>query len=543
MLLFVLYGLGLWGEKTTAQNRKKNDHKSAFGHKKGILLDSVDLFSLYSQNGRTQFGGKHVTSIDLVSETMEDWNRRISAAEEMMPIIGRLFRERSIETSIFGRLLNNRTVINVIKCCRFARQLEDEELTAEEARGVLLEVAKLNLNPCHVDIGKLAVNYRRHGGTRDLGDYVSDELKGATGAVTESGQKTDIVLYGFGRIGRLLARELIAKSGSKEAIRLRAIVVRHNGDNDLMKRASLLRRDSVHGSFDGTITIDHDSNAIIANGQRIQVIYASSPSDIDYTVYGVTNALVVDNTGRWRDRERLSMHLKSPGASRILLTAPGKGDLKNIVHGVNHAEIKDTDSIISAASCTTNAITPVLAAIDEKYGIQNGHVETVHSYTNDQNLIDNFHSGDRRGRAAALNMVITETGAAKAVSKALPHLKGKLTGNAIRVPTPNVSMAILKLNLGKTVKKDELNDYLRHVAIHSKLQKQVDYSNSPEAVSSDFVGSRAAGIVDGLATIATGNNSCVVYVWYDNEYGYSCQVIRCLRQMTKATLPAYPIAN
>ncbi|HAN79923.1 MAG TPA: glyceraldehyde-3-phosphate dehydrogenase, partial [Gammaproteobacteria bacterium] len=221
----------------------------------------------------------------------------------MMPIIGRLFRERSIEISIFGRLLNNRTVINVIKCCRFARQVEDEELTAEEARGVLVEVAKLNLNPCHVDIGKLAVNYRRHGGTRHLGDYVSDELKGATGAVMESSQKTDIVLYGFGRIGRLLARELIAKSGSKEAIRLRAIVVRQNGDNDLMKRASLLRRDSVHGSFDGTITIDHDSNVIIANGQRIQVIYASSPSDVDYTVYGITNALVVDNTGRWRDRE------------------------------------------------------------------------------------------------------------------------------------------------------------------------------------------------------------------------------------------------
>jgi len=217
--------------------------------------------------------------------------------------------------------------------------------------------------------------------------------------------------------------------------------------------------------------------------------------------------------------------------------------LKNIVHGVNQHEINDQDTIISAASCTTNAITPVLAAIDEKYGVQHGHVETVHSYTNDQNLIDNFHSGDRRGRAAALNMVITETGAAKAVAKALPQLKGKLTGNAIRVPTPNVSMAILKLNLNTNVEKDELNDYLRHMAIHSRLQKQIDYSNSPEAVSSDFVGSRAAGVVDGLATIAAGNNTCVVYVWYDNEYGYSCQVIRCLRQMTKATLPAYPIES
>ncbi len=479
-------------------------------------------------------------SLDRATESMEDWSQKLTAAEEMMPIIGRLFRDKSVETSIFGRLLNNRTVINVIKCCRFARQVEDEELSVLEAKAVLDAVQALDLSPCHIDLGKMAVNYRRFGQGQSLADYVASELAPALGSNERSGEKTDIVLYGFGRIGRLLAREIIAKSGSKEAIRLAAIVVRKNGDSDLIKRASLLRRDSVHGSFDGTITVDHESNAIIANGQRIQVIYADDPASVDYTAYGIHNALVVDNTGKWRDRDGLSLHLKAKGASRVLLTAPGKGELKNIVHGVNHHEITDEDTIISAASCTTNAITPVLAALDEKYGVQNGHVETVHSYTNDQNLIDNFHRGDRRGRAAALNMVLTETGAAKAVSKALPQLKGKLTGNSIRVPTPNVSMAILKLNLNTTVERDELNDYLRHVAVHSKLQKQIDYSSSPEAVSSDFVGSRAAGIVDGLATIATGNNSCVIYVWYDNEYGYSCQVIRCLRQMTKATLPAFP---
>lgn len=473
-------------------------------------------------------------------ETMEDWNQKVAAAEEMMPVIGRLFRERAVETSIFGRLLNNRTVINIIKCCRFARQVEHAELSVLEAKEVLDAVAQIELSPCHIDLGKFAVNYRRFGGPLSLKDYIAQELAPAIEKSERTHPKTDIVLYGFGRIGRLLARELIAKSGSKEAIRLAAIVVRENGENDLMKRASLLRRDSVHGSFDGTITVDHETCAIIANGQRIQVIYANDPSQVDYTAFGINKALIVDNTGKWRDHDGLSQHLKAKGASRVLLTAPGKGDIKNIVHGVNHHDITDADTIISAASCTTNAITPVLAALDEKYGVQNGHVETVHSYTNDQNLIDNFHRGDRRGRAAALNMVLTETGAAKAVAKALPQLKDKLTGNAIRVPTPNVSMAILKLNLNHPVERDELNDYLRHVAVHSKLQKQIDYSNSPEAVSSDFVGSRAAGIVDGLATIATGNQSCVIYVWYDNEYGYSCQVIRCLRQMTKATLPAYP---
>ena len=349
-------------------------------------------------------------SMDLINETMEDWNSRISAAEEMMPIIGRLFREidRNID---FWSPLNNRTVINVIKCCRFARQVEDEELTAEEAREVLLEVAKLDLNPCHVDIGKLAVNYRRLGDTRDLSDYVSDELKGATGAATAPSQKTDIVLYGFGRIGRLLARELIAKSGSKEAICLRAIVVRHNGDSDLMKRASLLRRDSVHGSFDGTLRSTMTATRLLpmVNVSKSSMRPAPPRSTTRHTASPMLWLSIILVDGEIvRDLSDLSF----PGASRVLLTAPGKGDQK-ILHGVNHAEINDTDKIISAASCTTNAITPVLAAIDEKYGIQNGHVENSPQLHNDQNLIDNFHSGDRRGRAAALNMVITETGAAE----------------------------------------------------------------------------------------------------------------------------------
>ena len=297
----------------------------------------------------------------------------------------------------------------------------------------------------------------------------------------------------------------------------------------------------MHGSFKGTIQVDEEKNTLIANGNEIKVIFASSPDQIDYTEYGINNAIVIDNTGMWRDKEGLSLHLKSKGVARVLLTAPGKG-IKNIVMGVNHHDIEDEDLILSAASCTTNAITPVLKAVNDAYGIENGHVETVHSYTNDQNLIDNYHKGDRRGRAAGLNMVITETGAAKAVSKALPVMEGKLTGNAIRVPTPNVSMAILNLNLSKEVDRDDLNDYLRDASLHSPLQKQIAYSNSPEAVSSDFVGSRAAGIVDALATIATGNR-CVLYVWYDNEFGYSCQVIRMAQKMADVTLPAFPKAH
>ena len=310
-------------------------------------------------------------------------------------------------------------------------------------------------------------------------------------------------------------------------------MVRKGGANDLQKRASLLQRDSVHGPFAGSVSVDEDAQQIIANGTRIQVVYADDPAAVDYTAYGIHDAIVVDNTGRWRDEAGLSQHLQARGVARVLLTAPGKSPLKNIVHGINDDAITPDDRILSAASCTTNAITPVLAAIDEAYGVVRGHVETVHSFTNDQNLIDNFHRGDRRGRSAVLNMVITETGAATAVAKALPQLEGKLTGSSIRVPTPDVSLAVLHLTLERPATKEQPNDYLRRVSLHSKLRQQIDYVESPEVVSTDFVGSHRAGIVDGLATIATGDN-LILYVWYDNEFGYSCQVIRVLEKMAGA---------
>ncbi|WP_372621296.1 glyceraldehyde-3-phosphate dehydrogenase, partial [Alteromonas stellipolaris] len=261
---------------------------------------------------------------------------------------------------------------------------------------------------------------------------------------------------------------------------------------------------------------------------------------VDYTQYGIDNAIIVDNTGIWRDRDGLGLHLKAKGASKAVLTAPGKGDIKNIVHGVNHEEITPDDTILSAASCTTNAITPVLKALDEEYGIEDGHVETVHSYTNDQNLIDNYHKGDRRGRSAPLNMVITETGAAKAVSKAYPKLAGKLTGNAIRVPTPNVSLAILNLNLAKGTDRVAVNEFLRDAALFSSLQHQIDYTASKEIVSTDLVGSRAASVVDSQATIVA-DKRLTLYVWYDNEFGYSCQVMRVIRDMAGLSFPTLPL--
>lgn len=396
-------------------------------------------------------------------DLQNSWQERQEYAERMLPLIGKLYRNRAIEISVYGRSLLNASAIDVIKAHRSVRLHEGQKLRLRESFPIVEALSVLQLAPAQIDVGKLAweFNYGRGKEQTELGAFLNQELSDIVNQGDEQAPQ-DVVLYGFGRIGRLLARLLIERQGTNNKLRLRAIVVRGGGEGDLEKRASLLRRDSVHGPFNGSITVDKERNALLANGSFIQVIYANSPQEVDYTQYGIDNAIVVDNTGMWRDRDGLGIHLQSKGARKVLLTAPGKGDIKNIVHGVNHTDILDSDVIMSAASCTTNAITPVLKVLDEKFGILNGHVETVHSYTNDQNLIDNFHKGERRGRSAPLNMVLSETGAATAVAKAFPKLAGKLTGNSIRVPTPNVSMAILSLNLETTTTKDEVNDYIQY---------------------------------------------------------------------------------
>lgn len=464
------------------------------------------------------------------NEYLNQWLSNQELSEEMQPMIGKLYRNCGVLLRIHNRPLTNSSTIQLLKDHRYVRRLFGDELKIQDSYQMVKAMSSLELGPSVVDLGRMTHQWVK-AGRPDAKEYVAQTLKSVIGTdKAPLKQPQDVVLYGFGRIGRLLARLLIEKTGPGNKLRLSAIVVRKGTTEDLQKRASLLRRDSVHGPFRGTITVDTEKHCIIANGCMIQVIYASSPDEVDYTAYGIKDAIVVDNTGKWRDEQGLSLHLAAKGVKKALLTAPAKGDIKNIVYGVNHDTLSDEDRIVSAASCTTNAITPVLQALNEKYGIENGHVETVHAFTNDQNLIDNFHKKERRGRAASLNMVLTETGAAKAVSKALPELAGKLTGNAIRVPTPNVSMAVLNLNLGKSTNKDELNEYLRSVSVESRWGEQIDYVASPEVVSSDLVGSRHAGIVDSKATIAS-DKRCVLYVWYDNEFGYSCQVIRIVQNM------------
>ena len=480
-------------------------------------------------------------ALENLADYFPDWKEREALAEDMIPLIGSLYR-KNVVTYCYGRALYNQSVTQIMKTHRYVRQVAQNELSEFESHPILVEMAKLSLGPSHIDVGKLATKFMEESEASDisLADVGKNECAGVVGIeALPLKEPQDVVLYGFGRIGRLLARLLIEKTGSGQQLRLRAIVVRKGGQDDLSKRASLLRRDSVHGSFQGTLRVDEENSCIIANGNVIRILYANSPGEVNYENHEIKNAIVIDNTGVWRDSDGLSKHLACKGVAKVVLTAPGKGDIKNIVSGVNSHSIEYEDEIVAAASCTTNAIVPPLKAINDKFSIVSGHMETVHAYTPDQNLTDNYHKSNRRGRSAPLNMVITETGASSAVTKLLPELEGKLTGNAIRVPTPNVSLAILNLTLGQEATIQEVNDYLRESCIHGSMQRQMDFTYSPEVVSSDFVGNRHACIIDGQATIAK-DNRIVLYVWYDNEFGYSCQVVRVVQKIAGITYPLIP---
>lgn len=458
------------------------------------------------------------------------------ATTEFINIVNELWYDKSIELVLFRNPLIDKRASEVLNLISYAKEIIAKPISIIDALEIAKAIQAIDLPPSKLDIGKLAYEYYLEE-ENDQVAFVKKQLKEATKA-TEITPK-DVVLYGFGRIGRLLARELMTKMGKGSQLRLRAIVTRGKINKDVLeKRASLLSIDSVHGDFLGTVEVDVENNALIINGTTVTIISANAPEDIDYTAYGINEALIIDNTGAFKDKEALKRHLIPKGASKVLLTAPGKR-IPNIVHGVNHLE-NDPDKIdiFSAASCTTNAITPVLKVIEDNFGIKKGHLETIHAYTNDQNLVDNMHSKYRRGRAAGLNMVITETGAGKAVSKALPVLEGKLTSNAIRVPVPNGSLAILNLQLNSETTTEAVNAIMKQNALEGDLVEQIQYSLNNELVSSDIVGTTAPSIFDSKATIVSGN-TLVMYVWYDNEYGYSHQVMRLAKHIAKVRRYTY----
>ena len=472
--------------------------------------------------------------VDVYEKEMSFQTDRRKATVEFIKIVSDLWYDNSIELVLFRNQLIDRSVSDILNLHKYANDFVEKPISIFDSVEIAQAIQTLDLPPSKLDIGKLTYEYfLEQKNYEDALSFVKDKLSKANDA--EDLIPKDIVLYGFGRIGRLLARELMSKAGKGSQMRLRAIVTRGNVDATVLeKRASLLKMDSVHGDFNGTVSIDKKNKALIINGTTVYIISANAPEDIDYTAYGINDALVIDNTGAFRDDVALSRHLKSKGVSKVLLTAPGKG-IPNIVHGANHLDHDPNKvDIFSAASCTTNAITPILKAVEETFGVHHGHLETIHAYTNDQNLVDNMHSKYRRGRAAALNMVITETGAGKAVSKALPSFEGKLTSNAIRVPVPNGSLAILNLELNKETTREELNAIIKKYAMQGDLVEQIQYSINNELVSSDIVGTSAPSIYDSNATIVAKNGkSVVLYVWYDNEYGYSHQVIRLAKYIAQ----------
>ena len=468
---------------------------------------------------------------------LDEWIIKEKAATELFNIVSKLRFEKSTELVLFRNKLVDQHISEILNLHVYAREFVKQNITISETLPIAQAIFNSGITSAKIDLGKLTSDFMQSG-DECIQSFVAEKL-GKLINNKESLEPKDVILYGFGRIGRLVAREIIAQEGSGNQLRLRAIVTRSNTVTDITKRASLLRTDSVHGKFPGSVLEDTENNCLIINGRSVHMIASSNPDSIDYTAYGIEKGLVIDNTGAFRDNEALSLHLKSKGVSKVLLTAPGKG-IPNIVFGVNHDIDIDNTKIFSASSCTTNAITPILDVIVDNLGVSKGHIETIHAYTNDQNLVDNMHKKFRRGRAAALNMVITETGAGKAVTKAIPSLSGKLTSSAIRVPTPNASLAILNITTEKATNLEEVNEMVRNAALEGKLVEQIRYSISNELVSSDIVGDSCASIYDSPATqVSSDGNSIVLYVCYDNEYGYTRQVMRSAKHVSNVRRNCY----
>lgn len=460
--------------------------------------------------------------------------QRERAAVKLSSHIGELLYDKGIELVLFRNHLVDITISEILNLHEYAKNVVHKPIDIETSASLAEELLKMDLAPAKIDIGKLASEWLEEGSNyASKSDFLSKKLAGFT-TTGDSLEPRDVVLYGFGRIGRLAARELIKQAGKGQQLRLRAIVTRGSSDNDIIKRAALLRSDSVHGAFRGTVSVDLENKSLIINGQIVRMIDASNPEDVDYTQYGIKNALVIDNTGVFTNREALSRHLQAKGVAKVLLTAPGK-EIPNVVYGINQDTLDvENETIYSAASCTTNAISPILKVVNDAFGVVKGHIETVHAYTNDQNLLDNMHKKSRRGRSAAINMVITSTGAGSAVTKVIPDMKDKLTANAVRVPTPNGSLAILSLELKEGTTIEEVNNVVRQASLEGDLVNQIYYSYDPELVSSDIIGNTCCSVYDSHATIVSPDGKNVVlYTWYDNEFGYTKQVIRLAKHVSK----------
>jgi glyceraldehyde 3-phosphate dehydrogenase len=488
---------------------------------------------------------KEQNLITRLENSLAHWRDEERMALELIKTAGELRFEKGVELVLFRSDIYDSRPSEVLNTLRFSLNYADEVVSIEDALNMARAIAEMSdLIPAKIDVGRLAMEWVTTDEKYvDTKEFIHYKLRDFNKSDIDPQDPCDVVLYGFGRIGRLIARRILSTTGRGDQLRLRAIVIRPKMKDiaqEMEKRAALLMDDSIHGEFQGRVELDIEDKTLVINGNRVKMIFAGHPSEIDYREYGINDALVIDNTGVWRDREGLSQHLR-PGVKNVLLTAPGKGDVPNVVYGVNQGDFDyGTERVLSAASCTTNAIVPIIRVIDDKFGIEKGHIETIHAYTSDQNLLDNFHKKPRRGRAAAINMVLTTTGAASAVAKVIPHMSGRLTGNAVRVPTPDVSLAIMALNLTKPTSVDELNDAIKNASLNGDLVEQIFYSTSTEFSSSHAIGSTSTSICDAPSTIVSEDGkTAMIYAWYDNEYGYCCQVVRLAKYVANVRRKTY----
>lgn len=465
--------------------------------------------------------------------SLKNWIDAEKSALEFVMIVGKLFLDRTVELILFRSQLIDRSASVVLFKHSYATNVVGFPLDISDSLLIARAIEEADITNARIDIGRLNKEWcEEKANYKDAKAFIADKLKDAIDQPAVKSEARDVVLFGFGRIGRLLLRELIIQ-GNGSQLRVRAVVTRKVTREDIAKRASLIRHDSIHGPFRGNVIEDFENSSIYVNGHVVKMMEGSAPEEIDYAAEGIKNALLIDNTGIFKDREGLSRHLKSKGVSQVIFTAPAKGDVPNIVYGINHEDLDIVnENIFSAASCTTNAIVPTLFVLENKFGIEKGHIETIHAYTNDQNLTDNYHKKPRRGRSAPMNMVITSTGAGAAAAKAIPSLKGKLTANAVRVPIPNVSLALLSLTMKRATSKEEVDAVMKNAALSGELVEQIRYSASDESVSTDFIGDPVAGIYDAPSTqVSADGKNVVIYLWYDNEFGYTIQVIRLAKHV------------
>jgi len=467
------------------------------------------------------------------SENLKAFISEKKAATKLINSVSNLLYEKGIELVLFRRHLIDKNVSDILRLHQYATNFVQKPINIFDSAILAEGLQNMDLAPAKIDIGKLTFEYlEQKASFRSQEDFLDKKIGFIKKSKDKRQNSKDVVLYGFGRIGRLCARELIKQAGKGQQLRLKGIILRKIDADSLKKRCALLRQDSVHGNFSSSIEINYEDLSIIINGQKIKFFDNNSINTL--TEHGINDALLIDNTGVFKDYDSLKNHLKIKGISKVLLTAPGSG-IPNIVYGVNQDVINiEQDKVISAASCTTNAIAPILKVISDNNNIIKGHIETIHAYTNDQNLLDNMHNKTRRGRSAAINMVITSTGAGKAVTKVIPVLSNKLTANAIRVPTPNGSLAIINLELKHNMNFDSVNELIRKAALDGPLVNQIKFSMNPELVSSDIIGNPGAAIFDSPATIVSKDGkNIILYIWYDNEFGYTKQVIRLAKYISK----------